>query len=716
MGKKQNRKSHFNKIKQSIEDIDANYIELDDDDDDNLNEYKAGEEASGFTVSDAAIILNKIKDDNEKEREKAVYLIASANFENISDKNYKDYISSPFLKALVDCYLKSSIAVKMNTVASIINILTTTPTENSYLLQKPEDILIKENSILQVLQKSIQDIIKELATNKDLSDVNTSKACKLFGFIIELLSLLSEVVVIKSDEPNIFCGIISNLCEIVSQHNKFMHPFPQSLVLSIISTISELLSLKAINVENNIQVLEYAQTLETYVTNSITTSDLNSVSISLLNSALVSLFYIHSYSTSSSTLGITTCIENLSSNIVKLQSVVKSNIELVNQKLHEAINDDEPADKMEVEVIKQPKLNEDEQRAIVEGLKKLENETEDQLRSLAQSLKLLSDIILIYEDKSKIVNIDKQQINEEEWEEISDDSQDETEQQVSVKLAACFPSENTFLEKVLVENKSSCGTIISPLLQLSNISSTSCIIAADSTHSLAIEDLLHEVEYASLSLVSNCLFNFQGYFKSTHINILKDITEFVKLKLASIVTQQLSLSKSSEFSGSNILALLLTLLRNIINIDPLTKEEIDIQTIFQLYNKNKWNKEIKTTLIDLIGRIFHGRTNISIEANQTVCNYLLELFEHEKSDVEVLCHVFNSFMDVYAVDEYNDVLAKSGIVQLMINGNVPKNLISQIKAGHSQGILDKDTTDYCKETVSNLKEFIKYKQTRLPLV
>lgn len=140
------------------------------------------------------------------------------------------------------------------------------------------------------------------------------------------------------------------------------------------------------------------------------------------------------------------------------------------------------------------------------------------------------------------------------------------------------------------------------------------------------------------------------------------------------------------------------------------KKDCNITVLFEIYKMFKDNQNIKISTISLIGKICHARTDIKPSDNELICNYLMELFQYEQNDIEVLCHVLNAIIDVYSVDEYNDILFKSKFIEILINGNFINNLSNQIKTLYSQKVINAEVKQFCKDLTTNLKAFINYKQ------
>ena len=131
-------------------------------------------------------------------------------------------------------------------------------------------------------------------------------------------------------------------------------------------------------------------------------------------------------------------------------------------------------------------------------------------------------------------------------------------------------------------------------------------------------------------------------------------------------------------------------------------------------NKNINDPMIKINIIDILSFIF-SKVNHSSLVNEEICAILFNFCLNE-TDIEVLAHVMNSFMDIWSEDNYNFVLKKLDIVEKMKSGlSEFKNKVIfvlnyQVKLAYKSRIIDIETRKYCNLAVTNLKGFIQYKE------
>ena len=81
-----------------------------------------------------------------------------------------------------------------------------------------------------------------------------------------------------------------------------------------------------------------------------------------------------------------------------------------------------------------------------------------------------------------------------------------------------------------------------------------------------------------------------------------------------------------------------------------------------------------------------------------------------QSQIEVISHLANSFMDLFCDDdlESNKILKELGIIEMMKQG--ANEFRARMKNAKIAKEIDKDTFAYIKETLLNMKRFVKYKE------
>lgn len=761
MGKKEYRKKHINKLKKAITDFQAKNKDKSTLIKDEELFTKPQEKSSFPSVSE---FISKLKSSDTKQAEKACRQLVNQDFQSISDaKLTTDYSSNEFIGALLQAYQNLSIEYHSMILLIFINLIVSFPGT------KIESLLIKNYKIISALEVNLKQVIEKI-NSATLND-SLSKETKFLESVIDFFEVMIDIL--EVGETNYFIPIIRLLsCNININGSKLPNVLIYNSILTINEMLSfksfkidieqdkfliEFLNngVEILKVfENNLNNFQVTSTddLNTFLLSDIDTlkeeksNQLYQSSLALINT----LFYFNLYSneSDSSKAYIKNTLSNVMSYIGFSYAYVNNNTKIINKRIAEAlglneyvedqadlnqvseiIDNNMEIDKEEQLKLKKIVLSDKELEIQSLEIKNMSNITSYRLKAIIQSLKLLNDVVLSYEGEIKASNtnttsnINSNNNNEEEdYEELSEHTIDEEEELLAKKSFSNFSDAKDFLSKVF--NSFSSSYINNDLSNTSNnineintlrfdllfilsnysmINDTSNI--ADSAQALIITEQIDEVEFAALSLLSNIHFNFANVTETLYPSFNKKISDLTINKISALV------SNSVTFTNKNtdIISLLFSTLRILIDSNPEIKKTIKMGTLFEIYKNNISDSFVKIPIIDLIGKLCHARTDLSNEDNQLICNYLLELFELEQNDIEVLCHVLNAFMDVYAVDEYNQILLKSNIVGIMVNGDLVKNINTQIKQYYKEGSIDKEIKEYCNETAMNLKEFIKYK-------
>ena len=786
MGKKQNRKAHLSKIKQSIEKLTNNDLSnVDNEFNNNENNYIINNNSynssktneSTFAVTEIDIMISKLKSNNIKDMENASYLLATVNYSNVPIKIFKKYNTDNFYQAMIDCFKNSAlinyadelldVPIKTNIIAGFINLLSTPIEENEFDTYNtntlcPESLLISKLSIIEVLNDSIKNIIiyfinysKSNFENDVVNNIfvkNKTKLIKLLKIILDLLDLFSEILVIKDVNDNYFASTISILCDVlinneklskISSNNKELKEF-NDLNIDIIYTVNNLLGLKFIkNLNNYNNINLYYDYLNKQIINNSSNYDI------LLNCKYISFYYLvinyhyHNnlnYSVVLNDFKIAICY--ISNSILKLKAYIQENTKKINEYYYNIMecNNKEQLEDIDVNDINiENNINEtNNSNNIIRELNNKSNSSlmldikntlvinEVYIKILIQNIKIINDIFVNFNElktdfkDNKINDLNNNNNNnkeEEEWEEMSEETLDEEEAVYNDLLSKTFVNANDLISSITSNDM----LFFNIILELGNFSFTNSLLLADSSEAVSFEELNNELEYCSISFISNITLNLTNKFESNNnselVKIVLSFAELILNKLSKYNLSNNEISNKSNLAYNNNnkesdLSLLLICLRNIIDYNNDIKKSIKITDILALYTANSNNKVIKMSLIDLIGKIFYTRKDICIQDIETVCNYLLELFDYENNDIEILCHLFNALMDVFAVDEYNDILIKYKIIFRFKETDVVRNLKKKIKTEYKEKSIDRETKEYCLETSNNLKEFILYKTNK----
>ena len=308
-------------------------------------------------------------------------------------------------------------------------------------------------------------------------------------------------------------------------------------------------------------------------------------------------------------------------------------------------------------------------------------------------LKCFQDII---DSIEKINNDNNEQINMDDYEEIQDDFDDNNEidnnkfEECIHKSISEIISVNNFepVQKMINQN------LLNHLSTLCNIhSKINEFYINEVDKLLVIRTNLDEIEYDSLSLINNIIIKFPNI---PNKEFIESFYNFITLKLGKIIIND---------NNNEILSLLMLILRTILDkYSGYFKNfgDNDYNNLLTIIAKTNDNF-IKCNIIDIIS--FCSCIDNKFEIGEK----LKELF-YNQSNIEVLSHVINAFMDLFKGDdlESNKYLKKIEIINIMKNGiNEFKN---RMKLSKKNKDIDKEEYEYIKETFINMKRFIKYKE------
>jgi len=174
---------------------------------------------------------------------------------------------------------------------------------------------------------------------------------------------------------------------------------------------------------------------------------------------------------------------------------------------------------------------------------------------------------------------------------------------------------------------------------------------------IVVKELLFDFEYFSVSLLNNVINNLDLLKTLNDLSLEKELYYFAFKKLSS----------TSVNINPDYLGLILLLLRNILennkNIIEIIKDDFNYKSLLLVMNKNINDPMIKMNVIDIISYVF-SKLPHTPEINEEICVVLFNFCLNE-TDIEVLAHVMNSFMDIWSEDNYNFILKKLEIVEKM---------------------------------------------------
>lgn len=721
MGKRQYKKQHFQKIKKTLNEIHPSSS--------NINPNKNNENSLS-----EAIFLKEILISNEKNKEieKISHIIATTDFSSISIDKYNTYSNKDFLNCLLFCFNSkgTSTIIKINIIAGLINLITSIPNEKTGILpEEPDQTLLKQLNILQIVSNYLDNyyilISSSSSSSSEYEHLKTENI--LYNLMIDFILLLSEVVIFSSNENNFFEEVISKYCRIIcyflsspsSTSSNETDVIYRRIIYNTLHVTTELISIRNINMENSL-FQEYLLLLSKFITQS--SSNSNYVLSFLCKGSILylSLYSNYNVNLNVNQLQISNIISYFINSFHLLSNDVNTKLDEVNKYILTMISDDNDIEKdneTQMEIIEKEE-NTTENNMIPYNntkeneIKEKEYEIEVTMKTIIQNIKLINDIFNEYNENIQSntqIQMEHDENNDcNDWEEVSDEeSFDEEDEKFKTQIRLFFGDRLSFI--TIFQINSIDNKYLSSIIDLLNKCNSNSLLLAESIHSFIIEDLNGEIEFVIISFINNLLFKFYKEISVFNQSFIDNFSEYIINKLYKLSNNQGNIS-----SNANIVRICLSSLLNIIEFNQEYKKRVILSEILKLYNKFPYDDMIKVGIIDFIGKICYGRVDLLMEDNEKVCNYLLELLEYEKGNIEVICHVLNSFMDVYAVDEYNSILIKTNIISVMINGSILKNLRNQIKVSIKEKAISKDEVQYCKDTVLNLKAFLEYKKERIP--
>jgi len=498
MGKKQNRKQHINKIQEAISNLTNDQLNDDDfhEKDSNYNEFKFDSKSNCLT--EANIMISKLISDSEKDREVAAHLLASTDISSLGEGKYYTYSNKPFFEAMISCFVKSNVSTKANIIAGFINILVSSPLKSATgAVHEPEKILLFSLNITDILLDYIKKFISSLVSS-DYSDKNLSKEQTLYELIIDLYVYFSEITILSKEDKNVFEPLILVFCEIIINSNSLKNKLTESSLLNTIYVITELLGLRLLSSDNNNILISYKNYLQNKVDEIASNNLIDQLSEALLL-YLGSIFYVLFYSDSNVSINIKQIISFIVSNMVRFDSVFVENLKFINEKLLSVLNthEDDETENQEGQMIidneKKNNLSEDEQLKLVKEIRDKALKSELILKGIIQVTKIFNDIFHCYQIDE--IQIQGTETKDEDWEEVSEESIDDEESKVQSKIISIFENKTNIIQCFSLDQSNG---LFNSLYFFVNATENHTVVA-DSPHSIAIEELLHELEYSALS-------------------------------------------------------------------------------------------------------------------------------------------------------------------------------------------------------------------------
>ena len=633
----------------------------------NDKEYETDESENVSNIeslNNLQTILDILQSGDSKTREQITNFLSIHQFD-IDDQNIINIVSSiPFIKTLTNMLNDNFYQVRYNAISALNNIII------SFNVIDIENILLTQTNFIELSIMNIKDFssveknnvehIKRIRTLKNLFD--------LYSLIIDLYSediqnkikfnkIVDEILTIIIDKKDLVNEEFLGYC---------LNFLGNIFSVEIITLTNESNYLKKFIEEgnkyiNDINTNEYIKTLYNYSLFYLcsTNNDFLKQNNIILLPKIIDFIYLKISSQNS---------------LVSLYSLGDD----INKIAH---------DKMKIE---------DSDKDLISNnidIKERAKLVDKEVNSLLNCLKCFQDII----DSIEILNTDNnEQINMDDYEEIEDDFDDKNDIDNN-KFEECI--HKSISEIISVNNfepvqKMINQTLLNHLSTLCNIhSKINEFYINEVDKLLVIRTNLDEIEYDSLSLINNIIIKFPNI---PNKEFIESLYNFITSKLGKIIIND---------NYNEILSLMMLVLRTILdkysgNFQNFSDNDyINLLSIIGKTNDNF----IKCNIIDIIS--FCSCIDNKFEIGEK----LKELF-YNQSNIEVLSHVINAFMDIFKGDdlESNKYLKKIEIINIMKNGiNEYKN---RMKLSKKNKDIDKEEYEYIKETFINMKRFIKYKE------
>lgn len=645
------------------------------------NGEQSDEENESFDLSDITSMISIINGNDDDIKDRLCVLISNFNFEESKD-NLISITSKEFLLPLTNLLQSmNNISIKTNVISAIINILISFYDSDNCQFDLCQYIT---NTLIPSIEGQLSQY--ENSTNDNVN--------KFYCAMLDLLLLIVDLTSQNEKDSTINYNtilklIISNfICNNNIQNDNKLILLSLELLYQIVST--------------NIFIVNDSNCLDKFIFWAQTVVKENKANSIIMSNVVCSLFY----------LGCANQIEiNFIQNIIdKIYKEVNQSKFFINdvEKFKEYI--EKYITSANKEILEEEESIENVNTIITSEISILEEKT----KSILTYLKTFSDIIDNVSISSKSDNDNNIEMEiEDDFEEIEDNTiinKTEENSQYSILIAKAIS--NVINEGNIKQMlSSSFFDNFLPILTVNTQIEVYLINAFDKM--ISLKDNLSQVITISFSILNNIILN---YFNLAQLN-----NEHIKMIFSSIGKILTFFEKMIYNDNNEFISVVILLLRNILEKTKHNMSQDDIKqlsnninykTLFLIMNKFINDNFIKTNIIDTVSFLFSYEKNhdsLFYTKNKEICNLFITLFYNENS-CEVLAHVINAFMDIYQWDDdtMDKILLNSGAVNIMRNGS--GEFKSRLKIAYKSGEVSKDAYDYIKETLYNMKRFIKYKE------
>ena len=649
---------------------------LDEEEYDEKIESKNNKKWYGSIFKDIPTLLQKLSNSSFDELNHITSILSSFEFTNIKEPSISNiFISPQIISAIANLLNNDNYQIKYNAISSLTNILI------CYADTDVDKILILNTDFCKYSMEIIKDFTKVDKKTKEYI-----KRTRTLKNLLDLCMLIIDMTDSDNLINNNFISIIFQFLFLVINNNDLISEDLFEHINQFLGSVFSTIVIQIEKMENK----ECSNILKTYIEkmnnlfNDKETSCSNKANIGFI------LFYInlinYDYLKQNNINLLPGLIEYAFNELTKDNIINNLNIfsELIQSiEKEKNLND--------IEIKKNEQTNDD-----IKAKGKIASE---EINSLLNNLKIFQEIITTVEEpqsNSNPKNENENNINMDEYEEIDEDNLDS-----NMKNSDLF---DDIIAKVLNEilsvnnyeplKKMISQKIMNNLSLLCNVQNKlEDYYINDNDKILQMKEALGEIEYMSLSAINNIIIKYNKFLNAEYINSLYAF-------LGQKMNQLLSNVRDSEYFLSLVILTLRTLLDkyngNFKNFGE--NDYINLFNIIQKVNDNF----IKCNVIDIISLC------ACVDNNFKIGDDLKKLLFSE-NDIEVLSHVINAFMDVFKNDdlESNQYLKNIGVMDLFSKA-VPE-FKNKFKNAKKEGKLEQESIDYCKDTLLNMKRFIKYK-------
>ena len=639
----------------------------------NYDEKIEEQEMSSMIFKDIPTTIESLKNQNLESRDYFTTILSTYQFQDINEPTIKNIFTSPeVISALVDLLKDEYYQIKYNAISSLSNIII------SYIDTDIDKTLLTKTNFYDL---SI-DLIKDFKN----VEINTKAYIKRVRTLKNLLDLYMLILDVGEEDLLYnkinFNKIIYELLYILINKTEYIN---DELFLHINKFLGNVFSSIIIQI-SSIQDNDLITLLKNYIdkiNNLFNDKECSSVKKS---SICYILFYFNLINFDYFKQNNINLLPNLID--YSFKELTKDNLLPNLNDFSEIINKIEKDKKI---TEKDNDINEETNEDIKTKAKIVQEEVE----SLHNCLKVFQEIITSVDVPGNSSSDQKNEILEE-YEEIDEDNDIEIKDNdlfddiVHKSLNEVLSINNYEPLKKMLNQK--IMNNLSTLCDLENKLSEYYINENDKL--LLIKEELGEIEYLSLSIINNIIVKYQNFINQEYVNSLYSF-------LGNKINNLISNIEKNEYFLSLVILTLRTLLDKY-NGNFKNFEDNDYINLLNIIKKTN-DSFMKCNIVDIIS--FCACADNKYNIGGEIKNLLFS-----ENNIEVLSHVINAFMDIFKNDDFesNKYLKDIDILNLFSKGI--SEFKNKFKNAKKENTLEQESIDYCKDTLLNMKRFIKYKE------